>query len=71
MDDSAYLSALIDQIKGTYAVDARRVYLVGHSNGGYMAYRMACDHADQLTAIVSLAGSTWQRPGPVCAEPRR
>ena len=62
VDDSAYLSALIEQVKGTYAVDERRVYLVGHSNGGYMAYRMACDHADQLTAVVSLAGATWRDP---------
>jgi polyhydroxybutyrate depolymerase len=27
-----------------------------------MAHRMACDHADQITAIVSLAGATWRDP---------
>ena len=27
-----------------------------------MAYRMACDHADAVAAIVSLAGSTWLDP---------
>jgi polyhydroxybutyrate depolymerase len=62
VDDSAYLSRLIDQVKASHSVDARRVYLVGHSNGGYMAYRMACDHADQITAVVSLAGATWRDP---------
>jgi polyhydroxybutyrate depolymerase len=62
VDDSTYLSALIDQVKASYSVDPARVYLVGHSNGGYMAYRVACDHADQITAVVSLAGATWSDP---------
>lgn len=55
-DDSAYLGRLLDTVIASYAVDTRRVYLVGHSNGGFMAYRMACDHAAKITAIVSLAG---------------
>ena len=57
--DSSYLSKLIEEIKGSYKIDPKRVYLIGHSNGGYMSYRMACDHADQIAAIVSLAGATW------------
>jgi polyhydroxybutyrate depolymerase len=57
VDDSKYLSDLINLIKADFKVDAGRVYLVGHSNGGYMSYRMACDHADQITAIASLAGA--------------
>lgn len=57
VDDSAYLSKLITDLESTYAVDPRRVYVVGHSNGGFMAYRMACDHADQIAAVVSLAGA--------------
>jgi polyhydroxybutyrate depolymerase len=55
VDDSTYLSELITTVEAQYTVN--RVYLVGHSNGGFMAYRMACDHADQITAIVSLAGA--------------
>ena len=57
VDDSGYLRRLIDLVKSTHPVDAARVYLVGHSNGGFMAYRMACEHADTVTAIVSLAGA--------------
>jgi polyhydroxybutyrate depolymerase len=59
VDDSAYLSGVIDEIKAKYSVDPTRVYLVGHSNGGFMSYRMACDHADQIAAIASLAGATF------------
>jgi polyhydroxybutyrate depolymerase len=57
VDDSGYLSRLLDTVKSSYSVDATRVYLVGHSNGGFMAYRMACEHSTQITAIVSLAGA--------------
>jgi len=58
-DDSRYLSDLITRIEGTYRIDRTRVYLIGHSNGAFMAFRMACDHADQVTAIVALNGATW------------
>jgi polyhydroxybutyrate depolymerase len=60
VDDSAYLSSLIDQAKARFNVDPKRVYLIGHSNGGFMSYRMACDHADQIAAIASLAGAMWE-----------
>lgn len=59
VDDSTYLSSLIKEIQGRYNVDAKRVFLVGHSNGGFMSYRMACDHADQIAAIASLAGAMF------------
>ena len=63
VDDSAYLLALITEIQSQLSVDARRVYSVGHSNGGFMSYRMACDHPDTFAAIASLAGATFANPG--------
>ncbi len=62
VDDSGFLSALIDEISAKYAVDPKRVYLFGHSNGGFMAYRMACEHADKIAAIATLAGAMWLDP---------
>lgn len=59
VDDSAYLRALLDEVARRYRVDAGRVYVFGHSNGGFMAYRMACEHADAIAAIGSLAGATY------------
>jgi len=58
-DDSTYLSELADEVVARYAGDPGRVYLLGHSNGGYMSYRLVCDHADQFAAMASLAGSSW------------
>ena len=61
-NDSAYLAAVIAQVQADYHVDPKRIFLVGHSNGGFMAYRMACDHADVIAAIVSLEGATYADP---------
>src|SRR5580700_7872847 len=55
VDDSSYLDGLVHEIEGAYDVDEKRVYFVGHSNGGFMSYRMACDHAGDIAAIASLA----------------
>jgi len=58
-DDSGYLRDLIETITATYSIDAGSIHVVGHSNGGFMAYRMACDHADLIASIASLAGATY------------
>lgn len=61
-DDSGYLRGLIDAIAERYTVDFKRIYFIGHSNGGFMSHRMACDHADTVAAVASLAGMTWLDP---------
>jgi polyhydroxybutyrate depolymerase len=59
VDDATYLMRVVHDIEARYNVDRKRVYFIGHSNGGFMSYRMACDHADEIAAIVSLAGAMW------------
>jgi poly(3-hydroxybutyrate) depolymerase len=55
-DDVGYLRGLIEEVASQFALDRKRVYLVGHSNGGAMAYRMACECADLVAGVASLAG---------------
>lgn len=59
VDDVAYLTGLIDEIAAKTGIDRGRVYVAGHSNGGFMSHRMACDRADKVTAITSISGVTF------------
>ena len=58
-DDSGYLRGLIETIIADHPVDISSIHVVGHSNGGFMSYRMACDHADLVASVASLAGATF------------
>ncbi len=62
VDDVAYLSSVIAEIQGALAIDPKRIAVAGHSNGGFMSYRMACERSDIVAAIVSLAGATFADP---------
>ncbi|EYF00365.1 alpha/beta hydrolase family esterase [Chondromyces apiculatus] len=62
VDDSAYLRKVVEDIQARYTVDPKRIFFAGHSNGGFMSYRMACDHADLIAAVASLAGAMTSDP---------
>lgn len=62
VDDVAYLVGLIEEIKRSYSVDPARIYVMGHSNGGFMANRLACDRADVFAAAVSVSGANFADP---------
>jgi polyhydroxybutyrate depolymerase len=59
VDDSAYVADIIREVKAQFTVDNNRIYLVGHSNGGFMSYRAAYEHSNTIAAIASLAGATY------------
>ena len=56
-DDVGYIGKLVDDVLASWPVDRNRVFIIGHSNGGYMAYRMACERPDVITGIAGLAGA--------------
>lgn len=62
VDDVAYLTGLVKEIGEHYAVDPKQVFFTGHSNGGYMSHRLACDKPDVIAAVASLAGATYLDP---------
>jgi polyhydroxybutyrate depolymerase len=68
-DDVGFLATLIDDIAGEWPIDREAVFAIGQANGGNMAYRLACDRADAVTAIVAVAAGAGIDPA-ACAPAR-
>lgn len=56
-DDVGFLIAVLDQVGRDHRVDPERVFVAGVSNGAMMAYRFACERAERVTAVASVAGA--------------
>jgi len=56
-NDVGFISDMIDAIASDFDIDLDRVYACGMSNGGYMAYRLACDLSDKIAAFGSVTGN--------------
>lgn len=69
LDDSGYVMNIIKNVQGNYNIDPRRIYLIGHSNGGFMSYRTAYEHSDVIAGIASLAGAEATDVMPAPANP--
>jgi polyhydroxybutyrate depolymerase len=61
IDDVGFIRALIDSLRTQYKIDANRLYVTGLSNGGMMAYRLACELPD-IAAIAPVAGTQNYEP---------
>ncbi len=61
-DHVGYIIALVESIKAQYNIDPQRVHLIGHSNGGFMCHRMACESPETFASVVSIAGAMWNDP---------
>jgi polyhydroxybutyrate depolymerase len=56
IDDVAFIRASVATIGRMLPIDPRRVYATGMSNGGMMAYRLACD-TDVFAALAPVAAT--------------
>lgn len=56
VDDVAFLTALVGELRAEFGVPSDRVFATGMSNGAMMSYRMACE-TDLFTAIAPVAGT--------------
>ncbi|MBU0752985.1 MAG: alpha/beta fold hydrolase [Gammaproteobacteria bacterium] len=57
IDDVGFIAALLDDLERRAAIDPRRIYVAGHSNGGMMAHRLGEAMPGRIAAIVSVAGA--------------
>jgi polyhydroxybutyrate depolymerase len=56
-DDVSFLGKVLDQVEATLAVDKKRVYVTGMSNGAMMAYRLAGALSRRIAAVAAVAGT--------------
>ena len=66
VDDVKFLSALIDKVESEYKVDAKKVFAVGMSNGGFMSGRLACDLSDRIAAVGIVGASLSENTAATC-----
>lgn len=57
LNDVQFFLDLLDDIAEIAVIDSTRVYVNGFSNGGGLSVRLACDVADKIAAIGSVAGA--------------
>jgi polyhydroxybutyrate depolymerase len=57
VDDVEFTRALLDDLARFFTVDADRVYATGLSNGGMLAYRLACELSDRIAAVAPVGAS--------------
>ncbi len=59
VDDVGFISALIDKLIQDYAVDPKRIYATGMSNGGLMTHRLGIELSNRLAAIAPVVATLF------------
>jgi polyhydroxybutyrate depolymerase len=67
VDDVAFIEAAIRATSRAYTTDPARLYVTGISNGGMLAYRLACESALPIAAIAPVAATLTV----ACEHPQR
>jgi len=55
IDDVGFIRAVVTAVIKDNAADPKRIYATGISNGGMMAYRLACEASDMFAAIAPVS----------------
>lgn len=67
IDDTGFISALIDTMIRDYNINPKKVYVTGISNGAIMSYRLACELSHKITAIAPVDGNIPVMLYPQCS----
>jgi polyhydroxybutyrate depolymerase len=57
VDDVAFIVRLVKVLQERFPIDPTRIYIAGHSNGGFMAQRLASELSHHFAAIAVVAAS--------------
>jgi polyhydroxybutyrate depolymerase len=64
VDDVGFITWVINDVGTRLAIDRHRIYLIGFSNGGMLAYRFGAEKPNKVAAIAVLSAAIGSRPGP-------
>jgi poly(3-hydroxybutyrate) depolymerase len=67
--DVRFIAELIDKLKASYNIDAKRIYANGFSNGGGMAFVLSCTLSDRIAAV-GMVGAAQTLPWGWCTDRR-
>lgn len=57
VNDVQFVADLVDVLDERYAIDRRRVYVLGYSQGGLFTQRLACEWTEHLAGVVVVAAT--------------
>ena len=57
VDDISFISSLISKLRTENGIERSRVFLVGFSNGGFMAERFAAERPELVAAVAVMSGT--------------
>ena len=62
LDDVGFALAAVDDVARRNPVDRSRLYVVGHSNGGMLAYRIAAERPQVVAAVAAVSATIGGTP---------
>lgn len=65
-DDAGFIGAMVNAIRGEYAVDTTKLFLAGYDSGGQMAYRMACEGIAPFAGVAVVGALLWDYVANAC-----
>jgi len=63
IDESHFVSNMLDDLQQRFCIDPQRIYATGMSNGGGMTNYLACRLAGRIAAFAPVAGNYYALPG--------
>ena len=71
IDDKGFVAALIAQAVTSHKVDPNRVFVVGYSNGGQLAFRLALEMPERFAGIAAIAANLPTDDNSICQKSGR
>jgi len=71
IDDNAFFIQMIDYFVSQYGIDKKKVFVVGTSGGGHMAYKLAFTLPEKIRAITAIVANIPATTNMDCVEKRK